>query len=329
MSPDSSSPNRLARAVAIVLLCFCSLPLLAQQFSVSTFRLLPNDISAYINPVRDLNQEACALVKVVGDKDFVFSTPLGIVKRRNDVGEIWIYLPHGSIQLTIKHPQWGVLRDYRFPVPLESRMTYELVLATPIVNVSPSIPPIADKHSLPPIVRHIPASLPYPPASRPKRPRERLHFLALAQAGIHGSAPSFGIRAAAMRRHGAYLSLLTNLHAMPSTQGSCNREGIPAGESGSPYYTGQTQEGRRMIFAGALHRIAGEFCLYEGIGYGKRTVGWETASGEWLRNTAYSAQGLSAEIGGIWRFRRIALSAGVATIAASHWEATAGIGFHF
>ena len=104
----------------------------AQEFSVRTFRMLPNDISAYIDPVRDLNGEACALVKVVGDKDFAFSSPLGIVKRRNDVGEIWLYLPNGTRLLTLKHPQWGVIRDYRFHTPLESRMTYELVLTPPL-----------------------------------------------------------------------------------------------------------------------------------------------------------------------------------------------------
>ena len=34
-------------------------------FKVSGFRVLPNDVSAFITPVRDLNGDACALVKVV------------------------------------------------------------------------------------------------------------------------------------------------------------------------------------------------------------------------------------------------------------------------
>ena len=84
------------------------------RFKVSGFKVLPNDISAFITPVRDLNGDACALVKVVAQKEFAFSSPLGIVKRKNEVGEIWLYLPHGTKLLTIKHPRWGVLRDYRF-----------------------------------------------------------------------------------------------------------------------------------------------------------------------------------------------------------------------
>ena len=97
----------------VMLLIFSAMH--AQQFSVQSFRQLPNDISAYIQPVKDLNDEACALIKIVGSRDFAFSTPLGIVKRKNDIGETWIYVPRGTTQITIKHPQWGVLRDYRFP----------------------------------------------------------------------------------------------------------------------------------------------------------------------------------------------------------------------
>ena len=69
-----------------VLLFFC-VTMHAQQFSVGSFRLLPNDITAYIAPVKDLNNEACALIKVVGDADFVFSTPLEIVQRKEEVGK--------------------------------------------------------------------------------------------------------------------------------------------------------------------------------------------------------------------------------------------------
>ena len=75
---------RCGLVLLFMFLCFLGN---AQQFSVHSFRLLPNDISAYINPVKDLNREACALIKVVGAPEFVFSTPLGIVKRKEEVGK--------------------------------------------------------------------------------------------------------------------------------------------------------------------------------------------------------------------------------------------------
>lgn len=101
------------------------------SFSVESFRQLPTDVSAFIDAVRDLNDEACALLKVVAPADFAFSSPLGIVERRDKVGEIWLFLPKGTKSITLKHPQWGVLRDYAFGTKLESRMTYEMRLRLP------------------------------------------------------------------------------------------------------------------------------------------------------------------------------------------------------
>lgn len=58
----------------------------AIDFKITSFRSLPNDVSAFISPVKDLNDEDCALVKVIASEDFAFSTPLGIVKRVDNVG---------------------------------------------------------------------------------------------------------------------------------------------------------------------------------------------------------------------------------------------------
>lgn len=105
----------MGKIILIILLCFLGRSIDAQEFKVHSFRCLPNDITAWIDPVRDLNDEACALIKVVGDPDFVFSTPLGIVSRKNEVGEIWLYVPHGTVKLTIKHPRWGGVEGLSFP----------------------------------------------------------------------------------------------------------------------------------------------------------------------------------------------------------------------
>lgn len=93
--------------ILLFILSLWSSSVQAQEFSVAGFRLLPNDVSAFITPVRDLNDEPCALVKVEAPSDFAFSTPLGIVSRKDKVGEIWLYLPKGSKLLTIKHPEWA------------------------------------------------------------------------------------------------------------------------------------------------------------------------------------------------------------------------------
>lgn len=318
------------RLLAIVLCLWTAGRMDAQEFIVRSFRMLPNDITAYIEPVRDLNDEACALLKVVGDKDFVFSSPLGIVKRKNDVGEIWIYLPKGSVMITIKHPQWGVLRDYRFPHPLESRMTYELTLNPPLGYQRPVELPALEKHPLlPDTTRHLIGHLPMPPTERPRRPREPWRRLLLINMGLQGDGPSAGLRIALMRRHGAYLMAQKDFHAMPRTEGECDRNGIPTGATEAPYYTGRTENGRWMLMAGGIHRIVSDFCLYEGLGYGQRNLAWEQDNGMLLRNKDYSRRGLSAEAGCLYRFYRIAVSAGVMTIQGRYWEAAVGLGINF
>lgn len=40
---------------------------------------------------------------------------LGIIKIEKKTGEYWVYLPHGSKKITIKHDKLGLLRDYVFP----------------------------------------------------------------------------------------------------------------------------------------------------------------------------------------------------------------------
>ena len=52
----------MGKIILIILLCFLVRSIDAQEFKVHSFRCLPNDITAWIDPVRDLNDEACALI---------------------------------------------------------------------------------------------------------------------------------------------------------------------------------------------------------------------------------------------------------------------------
>lgn len=218
----------------VMLLIFSAMH--AQQFSVQSFRQLPNDISAYIQPVKDLNDEACALIKIVGSRDFAFSTPLGIVKRKNDVGETWIYVPRGTTQITIKHPQWGVLRDYRFPSPLESRLTYELVLSAPVAMPRRRVPPMENTAvSYPRTYELTMQQLPVPAWRRPRRPKEKAAWLIMPSIGLHRQEATGGIRLAWMRRHGIYLHALSDFRTTPGTNGQeCDKNGLLSGSALPP-----------------------------------------------------------------------------------------------
>lgn len=303
-----------------------SIKVSAQEFKVRSFRQLPNDITAYINPVRDLNQEACALIKVVGDKDFAFSSPLGIVHRLNEVGEIWIYLPRGSKLLTIKHPRWGVMRDFCFDAPLESRMTYELVIAPPPSQEYDLSIPMSNHPNFPYIGRNDsePAKLPY------IKVRQPLVFQALYVSGLHDSSYSGGLMLAVRRRHGIFLHLQTDFHVATSTDGECEKDGSVENGKATPYYNGIKKDARWMAFIGGIHHLTSSWDLYEGIGYGDRTLAWQTTEQNYMRNNGYSAKGIAGEIGVIYEFHLpICASAGIMTINGKYWEPCIGIGYRF
>ena len=111
-----------------------SLQAKGQNISVSSFKMMENDLTAITTGTleRDQNGETAALIKVVTtEQGYSFDGGMvGITKVKQEVGEVWVYVPHGIKKITVKHPQLGVLRDYYFPIPIEKARTYEMVLTT-------------------------------------------------------------------------------------------------------------------------------------------------------------------------------------------------------
>ena len=292
----------------------------AQEFSVASFRMLPNDVSAFIEPVRDLNNEACALVKVEATEDFAFSSPLGIVKRKDEVGEIWLYLPKGTRTLTLKHPEWGVLRDYRFSKPLESRMTYELKL-----NMPKQTPIIQELHDT---IVEIKTVIDTIAITRKRTPMPWSMHIMLTSA-IHTDGPSWGVMLVAMRRHGVFAHFSSNLKTTGSTTGTCDKQGYMTGTTDKPYYTGTTRHSNYTITVGAIHHLTHGICLFEGVGYGRSATAWqqsESNGGGYLLNEGLTHKGLSSELGLLASFGRVSIAASAITIAGKQWQGSIGIG---
>ena len=107
--------------------------LLAQGIFVESFELLSTDLTAIMRETQEIDQngEVAALIKMVTTQTgFVIDGGMmGIVKTKQDVAELWIYVPHGIQRLVIKHQQLGQL-EYYFPIPIEKGRTYKMVLTT-------------------------------------------------------------------------------------------------------------------------------------------------------------------------------------------------------
>lgn len=291
----------------------------AVKFKVTGFRVLSNDVSAFITPVRDLNNEACALLKVVARQDFAFSSPLGIVKRKDEVGEIWLYLPKGTRRITIKHPRWGVLRNYRLPLALESHVAYEMTISEPRI-------PMAYEHDTVILTKTIVDTV----AVKRKRPRLPMTFHALFTLSMHQNGPSWGVMLAAMRRHGMFVHVSSDFRSIGNTRFTCDEEGYIDDSGTMPYYTGETRHSNWTATAGAIHRLCSVLSVFEGIGYGRTATAWQLAESEGggsALNDGLTHKGVAGELGLMATFGRINISASVLTIAGQQWQGCVGVGF--
>lgn len=128
----------MKRAFVLGMAIFAHILLLAQnrasEFYVSSFKQLEMDLDARtLHPIIDQNGKKAALIKVVTTHtgfDFDIGV-MGITEVHQEVGEIWVYIPEKAQRITIRHPEFGVIREYYFPVAIESATTYELRLKTP------------------------------------------------------------------------------------------------------------------------------------------------------------------------------------------------------
>lgn len=122
----------MRRLAILILLILSSITVLsAQDFSVASFRCLEMDLDARsVYPIYDQNNKKAALIKVVmGRSGFEFDVGMaGVLKVQETTGEIWVYVPAGV--------RIGIIRDYLFPLPIESATVYEMILNIPGVNDS-------------------------------------------------------------------------------------------------------------------------------------------------------------------------------------------------
>ena len=283
---------------------------------MSSFRSLDNDVTAFITPVFDLADEPCALLRVVGNKALEFSTPLGIVRRTELTGEILLYVPNGSRMLTIKHPEWGVIRDYQFPKKLIGQHTYELRIREPkresVVLHDTITRTIVDTVTV-----------------MPSHPRVPLRISGLLTVGVMQRDAVAGAMFCVMRRHGVYIHPQWNMHGSKKTESECDKEGHLA-DGNMPYYTGSVHRSSYLLTAGAIHRLTPHLAIYEGVGWGRSATSWQMIGSDgstvWIGNKGKTYQGIALELGTMFTLGRWKLGVGATTISARTWCVNVGVG---
>ena len=160
---------------------------------------------------------------------------------------------------------------------------------------------------------------------KPERPR----VMVMPVMGFRTSQMSYGLMVAAMRRTGGYIKAKYSFSNTPSDDFECNDVGMSGEDGEAQWYTGKTEKSRLSVTGGIVQRLWKPFYLYAGVGYGTRTLVWETVGGKWGKNKDHSLEGVEAEIGGILSAGPMVFSLGLQTNSFKYLEGNLGIGVIF
>ena len=160
---------------------------------------------------------------------------------------------------------------------------------------------------------------------KPERPR----VMVMPVMGFRTSQMSYGLMVAAMRRTGGYIKAKYSFSNTPSDDFECNDVGMSGEDGEVQWYTGKTEKSRLSVTGGIVQRLWKPFYLYAGVGYGTRTLVWETVGGEWGKNKDHSLEGVEAEIGGILSAGPMVFSLGLQTNSFKYLEGNLGNGIIF
>ncbi len=287
----------------------------SSAFHIVSFKKLDWDLDARSNyPMTDQNGRKAALIKVVTtESGFDFDVGImGIVGIRQEIGEIWVYVPEKVRKLTIRHKDFGIIRDYSLGTPLESAAVYELILGTPSPIPAGTV-----------VVRDSIIYVPTP-AEPVKKEWKALGISILTTASLPD--PTFGAMVLRCRKYGGYVKFRSNFKS-ESYSYDCNPDGTT--QEGYIWTSGESRICKLSLTAGGVFRVSDHLHACLGAGYGRRLLLWEDSSGGWARVSGSSHSGMAADAGVLMRFGRFAAYAGVCTVGFGYLDAELGIGLNF
>ena len=286
--------KKCSTIISVVLfLCIGILPSSAQEIRVKSFQKLDRDLFARTQERLDGNEEPCSVIRFIttakglefGQRDIV-GEPLYFT------GETLVYLPEGSRNITIKHPDYGVLK-YDFPEGLAKQGVYEVALKM---------------------------------IENPDN-RTRALFIAGVNVSAKGKVtPS--VMLGFVKKWGGYIKGVSDFSLKASdadfeVDNNGNYNGVPV------WIDGNAKLERTAITFGGLYRPWKMLYAYAGAGFGSRNVVYGAANDTWAKNVDRSYEGFEAECGAIWRMKGLSLMFGMQTNQFKYMEFSGGIGVIF
>lgn len=115
----------------VMLVTFPILAHAQDSIKVIGFERLVRDLTASTKQVNDINGKPCGVIKIeTNDSAFVFQPNYGVMDELFEIGERILYVPAGTKYISIRHPQYVMIRNYMLPEKVESKATYLLTIST-------------------------------------------------------------------------------------------------------------------------------------------------------------------------------------------------------
>ena len=325
------------KLIALVVLLICGVSAAkAQKISVEAFNRIDRDMGARVAKVRDINSDLCALIKIETiETGFEFSGCI-IEKTEQKTGEIWVFVSPGVKFLTIKHKDFGVLRNYNFPQSIESGVVYQMKLSTEAKEVKIDTSTInkavdskidAKMEELNKKLALLEEMQKQSSSQKPKRIRpvyNKETFAMLNAAYSVAPQTSFGLTFGMQKTWGWYVSLASGLQfdALGATKED-------ADGTNDYFYDDNKTTSRLSIHGGAMYRIAKPLSIKLGVGYGVRNLAFTTQDSYCIKIHSASHSGLECSAGVHLSFGKMAFSVDVISIGFKYSELKLGIGYNF
>lgn len=321
-----------------LLVALLMLPLagMAQEIKIEDFQKLERDMSARTAKVKDVNGDLCALLKIeTTEKGFEFSG-CNIEKTEQKTGEIWLFASPGVKFITIKHKDFGVLRNYQFPQSIESGVVYQIKLSTEAKEVKIDTSTInkaveskidAKMEELNKKLALLEEMQKQSSSQKPKRIRpvyNKETFAMLNAAYSVAPQTSFGLTFGMQKTWGWYVSVASGLKfdALGATKED-------ADGTNDYFYDDNKTTSRLSIHGGAMYRIAKPLSIKLGVGYGIRNLAFTTQNSDCIKIPSASHSGLECSAGVHLSFGKMAFSVDVISIGFKYSELKLGIGYNF
>ena len=117
----------MTKYLIILLTCFISVSLFAQDFTVKSFTAVPNDVTAVKDARTDINGQKCAIIKVMTNVDGALYTAGYDIEfqQKKAAGEIWLWVSPGEKRLKVTKTGYMPL-NYDIPERIEASKVYKI-----------------------------------------------------------------------------------------------------------------------------------------------------------------------------------------------------------